>query len=223
MQKLVDINLLPEKIRERTTWLWIVLAIFVAALISWAILSWMAQKNEDEARLLKQQTYEVQKQQEAITSQLRPSAFGQEKADLASTVEFLEGYQYKTHPLIKDLVKALPERGFFMELTFTAPNEVMLNVQFDDMTEPAHYLTRIKSSSLVIDATFEGVEAKELGANESKQEGRQSVLPRYEAKYFIQFVDERGVTPPNATADPNADSEPQLPADMNTEGGGTNG
>ncbi|AXH99313.1 hypothetical protein DV702_05900 [Sporosarcina sp. PTS2304] len=225
MQKLVDINLLPEKIRERKTWLWIVLAILLAALLSWVILYWMTQKNEDEIQLLNQQTYDVQKQQEGITSQLRPSAFGQEKASLAATVDFLEDYQYKTHPLIKDLVKALPERGFFLELTFTAPNEMTLLVQFDDLTEPAHYLTRIKSSSLVIDATFEELEAKEQPLPDEKVST--NVLPRYEAKYFIQFVDERNVTPQDATVDPDAidqpveqssppAEEPQPPIDMNT-------
>ncbi|MDV6377227.1 hypothetical protein ORD22_02995 [Sporosarcina sp. GW1-11] len=228
MHKLVDINLLPEKIRERTTWLWIVLGIFVAALLSWALLYWMGRNYEEDTQLLREQTYDVQKQQESITSQLRLSAFGQEKASLASTVEFLEKYQFKTHPLIKDLVKALPERGFFLELTFTAPNEATLTVQFDDLTEPAHYLTRIKSSELVIDATFE-----ELSAVELKEEGQlQNVLPRYEAKYFIQFLDERGGTAPDATVDPDAiealqeetsTNESQPSANMNTEGGGRNG
>lgn len=206
MQKLVDINLLPEKIRERTTWLWVALGIFVAALLSWLILYWMTQNNEDEVQSLNQQAYEVQKQQEGITSQLRPSDFGQEKAALASTVEFLESYQFKTHPLIKDLVKALPDRGFFLELTFTAPNEATLTVQFDDLTEPAHYLTRIKASPLVIDATFEELAAKDLS------EELRDVLPRYDAKYFIQFVDERNVTAPDATVDPNAIEEPQQPS-----------
>ena len=232
---LVDINLLPEKIREKTTFLWIAIAILLVAFISWAVFYFFAQKYDDEAQNLQQSTFEIQKQQEGITSQMRLSAFGQEKEQLAATVEFLKGHQYKTQPLIEDLSKALPDRGFFQELMFTAPNEVTLKVQFDDLMEPALYLTRMKASSLVIDATFEGIETEKLDVEE-----RENVLPRYFATYFIQFVDDRALPGTDADVDPNvieepqeeappaeeqpqqpAPEEPQPPVDANTEGGDT--
>ncbi|WP_301108359.1 hypothetical protein [Sporosarcina sp.] len=229
---LVDINLLPEKIKERSTFLWIAIVILLAAIVSWAILFWLAQKNEGEAHGLQQQTFEIQKQEEAITSQLRPSQFGQEKASLKTTVEWLEGYHYKTVPLIQDLVQALPERGFFLEFTFTAPNEATFDVQFDDMVEAAHYLTRMKASSLVHAATFEQVETEEL----DEENLDANVLPRYVARYFVQFLDERGITAQDAVVDPNAIDQPveespteedqpadeQQPPEDETEGGGTN-
>ncbi|ARK23611.1 hypothetical protein SporoP37_02160 [Sporosarcina sp. P37] len=223
---LVDINLLPEKIRERTVFLWIAVALLLLAIISWALLYWMAKSYDDEAATLQQSSFEVQKQQEHITSQLRLSAFGQEKEQLSATVDFLKGHQYKTHPLIEDLVTALPDRGFFQELTFTAPNEMTLKVQFDDLMEPALYLTRVKASPLVIDATFEGIETEKLEVEE-----RENVLPRYFAVYFIQFKDDRALSGSDATVDPNAIDEPQEQpaadeprpsADVNTEGGGAN-
>ncbi|ARK20444.1 fimbrial assembly protein [Sporosarcina sp. P26b] len=201
---LVDINLLPEKIKERATFLWIAIAILLVAIISWVVLYMMAAKNDEEAQRLQQSTYEIQKQQESITSQLRLSAFGQEKEQLAATVDFLKAYQYKTHPLIEDLSRALPDRGFFQELTFTAPNEVTLKIQFDDLMEPALYLTRMKASSLVIDATFEGIETEKLDVEE-----RENVLPRYFATYFIQFVDDRALPGTDADVDPDAIEEPQ--------------
>ncbi|PID24646.1 PilN domain-containing protein [Sporosarcina sp. P7] len=225
---LVDINLLPEKIRERATFLWIAIAILLVAFLSWIVLYFIAQKYDDEAGTLQQSTYEIQKQQEGITSQMHLSAFGQEKEQLAATVEFLKGHQYKTQPLIDDLTKALPDRGFFQELTFTAPNEVTLKVQFDDLMEPALYLTRMKASSLVIDATFEGIETEKLDIDE-----RENVLPRYFATYFIQFVDERALPRTDADVDPDVIQEPQEkpqepapeelqpPVDANTEGGDT--
>ncbi|PID15682.1 hypothetical protein CSV63_07855 [Sporosarcina sp. P34] len=228
---LVDINLLPEKIREKATFLWIAIAILFVAFLSWVVLYFIAQKYDDEAGKLQQSTYEIQKQQEGITSQMRLSAFGQEKEQLAATVEFLKGYQYKTQPLIEDLSKALPDRGFFQELTFTAPNEVTLKVQFDDLMEPALYLTRVKASSLVIDATFEGIETEKLDIDE-----RKNVLPRYFATYFIQFVDDRALPGADADVDPDVIQEPQEetsdqpqepapeqqpPVDANTEGGDT--
>ncbi|WP_153721337.1 hypothetical protein [Sporosarcina cascadiensis] len=201
---LVDINLLPEKIKERSTWLWVAVGILVLALVSWAVLFWLAAKNDEEAQSLQAQTFEIQKQEEAITSQLRPSEFGQDKADLAMTVEWLEGYQYKTVQLIQELVQALPDRGFFLEFTFTAPNEATFDVQFDDMAEAAHYLTRMKASSLVTAATFEQVETEEL----EEEDLASDVLPRYTARYFVQFLDERNLAETDAVVDPDAIDEP---------------
>ncbi|SKA90811.1 PilN domain-containing protein [Sporosarcina newyorkensis] len=208
---LVDINLLPEKLKERSTWLWVAITILAAALISWAVLFWLAQKNDDEAQSLQQQAFEVQKQQEDVTSQLRPSSFGQEKAQLAATVEWLEGYQYKTVPLLQELVHALPERGFFSEFTFTSPNEATFDVQFDDVSEAAHYLTRMKASSLINGATFELVETVEL----TEEELSADVLPRYVARYFVQFLDERAQTETDAIVEPDdaIDQSEELPLD----------
>lgn len=201
---LVDINLLPEKIKERTTFLWIAIAILLTAVIAWAVLYMMAKSNEEEVGRLQQTTYEIQKQQESITSQMRLSAFGQEKEQLAATVDFLKTHQYKTHPLIEDLSRLLPDRGFFQELTFTAPNEMTLVVQFDDLMEPALYMTRVKASSLVIDATFEGIATEKLDIEE-----QENILPRYLATYFIQFVDDRLLPGEDADVDPDAISEPE--------------
>ena len=231
---LVDINLLPEKIKERATFLWIAIAILLVAVMSWIVLYVMATNQDEEALKLQQTTYEIQKQQESISSQMRLSAFGQEKEQLAATVDFLNAHQYKTHPLLEDLARALPDRGFFQELTFTAPNEVTLKVQFDDLMEPALYLTRMKASSLVIDATFEGIETEKLDI-----EKRENILPRYFATYFIQFVDDRALPGTDADVDPDAIQEPQedappaeeqpqepaptepQPPEENTEGGDT--
>lgn len=213
---LVDINLLPEKIRERSVLLWVAIAILIAALISGGIFYLLTQKNEQETEALQQSMNEVLKQQESLTSQIRPTPFGQEKDQLAATVDWLKNYQFKTYPLIEDLVKALPDRGFFLELLFTAPNEMTLTVQFDDMTEPALYLTRMKASEFITDATFEKIETDEL--EESKD-----VLPRYQATYYIQFVDERGLPPEEdedgEPVEPQSPDEPQPPADVRLEGG----
>ena len=231
---LVDINLLPEKIKEKATFLWIAIAILLVALISWIVLYSLAKNNNEEVLVQQQTAFEVQKEQEGITSQLRLSAFGQEKEQLAATVEFLQGYQYKTQPLIENLANALPDRGFFQELTFTSPNEVILKVQFDDLMEPAHYLTRMKASSLIIDATVQGIETQVL----EEVEERENILPRYLATYFIQFVDDRALPGADAVVDPDAIEQPQEetpteepqqpapeeqqpPAEENTEGGDT--
>lgn len=202
---LVDINLLPEKIKEKATFLWIAIGILLVALISWIVLYSLAKSNNEEVLVQQQTAYELQRQQEVITSQLRLSAFGQEKEQLAATVEFLEGYQYETHPLIEELANLLPDRGFFQELTFTSPNEVLLNVQFDDLMEPAHYLTRMKASSLVIDATVQEIETEKL----EDMDARENILPRYFATYFIQFVDDRALPGEDAVIDPDAIEQPE--------------
>lgn len=212
---LIDINLLPEKIRERAVLLWVSIAILLAAAVCGIILYWLSQKNMQEAENTEASMNEVLRQQESLASQIRQTPFGQEKDALAATVEFLQDYQFKTYPLIGELVKLLPERGFFMKMTFTAPNEMSLEVQFDDLTEPALYLTRMKASEFITDATVEKIETDPID-EENKQ-----ILPRYTAVYFIEFVDERNQAPEtDEDGEAVPPGEPVPPPDVQAKGGG---
>lgn len=212
---LIDINLLPEKIRERAVLLWVSIAILLAAAVSGLILYWLSQKNLQEAANTEASMNEVLRQQESLTSQIRQTPFAQEKDALAATVDFLQNYQFKTYPLIGELVELLPERGFFMKMTFTAPNEMNLEVQFDDLTEPALYLTRMKASEFITDATVEKIETDPV-VEDNKQ-----ILPRYIASYFIEFVDERSLEPEtDEDGEAIPPGEPVPPPDVQVEGGG---
>ncbi|BAQ11584.1 fimbrial assembly protein [Bacillus sp. OxB-1] len=190
---LVDINLLPEKERERSTLLLAALAILGVAVLFWGVLFFLSNKLEDEtADLLLQQTA-LQEEQQAVRDLLPSSENLDARKQLAYTVEWAESFRYETVPLLKDLIQALPERGFFRSFEFTAPNLATVVVQFDDKPEAAHYYARLASSEYIEGLVLESVTTETVTEEES--DVTHDVMPRYLATYVISFIDERGVSP----------------------------
>ncbi|WP_432358384.1 PilN domain-containing protein [Sporosarcina sp. UB5] len=182
---LVDINLLPEKERERSTLLIAALVILSAAILFWASLFMLSLSLKKETVHVEGQIAALHASQEAIRENIKLSTHADDREKLASTVEWAEAYRFNTLPLLRDLVALLPERGFFVSFEFTAPHESTVVVQFDHQSEAAYYLTRVKSSGIVSAATLQSVVAHRLD-DESVD-----ALPRFEASYSITYVDER--------------------------------
>ena len=185
---LVDINLLPEKERERSTVLIAALAILGAAILFWAVLFLLSFSLSKETVRLETQIADVQASQEAIEELLQPSIDVDEQEKLSATVEWVEANRFNTLPLLRELVDLLPERGFFTTFAFTAPHESTVTVQFDDKAEAAYYLTRVKSSPVVSNAAMESLIAVRLGEGNDVE-----TLLRFQATYRIEYVDGRGV------------------------------
>ena len=98
-----------------------------------------------------------------IKEDLQPSTDADEREKLAATVEWAEANRFDTLPLLREMIALLPERGFFVSFEFTAPHESTVIVQFDDKSDAAYYLTRIKSSTVVSTATIESLVAEQSG------------------------------------------------------------
>jgi len=186
---LVDINLLPEKERERSTLLIAALAILGAAVLLWLALFMLSNNLANETATLERQLIVLQESQEEIRSELQQTDLGDEKKLLASTVDWAEDYQFDTVPLLHELINLLPERGFFQTFDFTGPNLATVIVQFDTKPDSAYYYTRLKSSQSISEIRLDSVKVD----NASTQETNLStdVLPRYMATYSILFTDQR--------------------------------
>lgn len=185
---LVDINLLPEKERERSTLLIAALVVLGAAILFWAILFLLSLSMSKETARVETQIASLHATQETIRKNMQPSSHAGDREILASTVEWAEAYRFDTLPLLREMIALLPERGFFVSFEFTAPHESTVVVQFDDKSDAAYYLTRTKSSTVVSSATMESLVAVSLDG-----ESNFETLPRFEATYHIEYVDERGV------------------------------
>lgn len=194
---LVDINLLPEKEKERSGLLYVALAFIGAALLFWLIFFLLTRSTESDTERLDNQLLKLQETQSELTAQLNRSDTAQSHDRLAASVQWVEDYQYETAPLLEDLVTQLPRRGFFRSFAFAAPHQATVEIQFDDKAEAAYYLTRILSSELVESASIESIEAEEIDQEESVVS---NWLPRYLATYTIFFTDGRqvidGAAPP---------------------------
>lgn len=186
---LVDINLLPDKEKERSTLLIVALSILGAAILISFVLFLMAQNQEKQSVNLKQQLTTLEEQQAEVAASMQVSEFEMDKIALESTVAWAEAYEFDTVPLLAGLVRLLPERGFFDSFLFTGPNLATLVVQFNSANEAAYYLTRLQAADFLDDATFDSVDAVSDSAEDI--EGETQKIPRYLAIYTLTFFDER--------------------------------
>lgn len=186
---LVDINLLPEKETERSQLLVGALAILGAAVLLWLILFMLSTNVAKETATLERQLLVLQESQEEIRSELQQTDLSDEKKLLASTVDWAEGYQFDTVPLLHELIHVLPERGFFQTFDFTGPNLATVVVQFDTKPDSAYYYTRLKSSQSIAEIRLDSVKGDYVSTEETSQ--ATDVLPRYIATYSILFTDQR--------------------------------
>ena len=193
---LVDINLLPQKERDRPAFLIAAISILLLAVIIWGVLAFLAGSHENEQVILAAQSVQVAAEQEAIRAQLEAAQGMNEEQQLKATVDWAEGYQFDTVPLLEELVSILPARGFFESFSYTGLDQAILSVQFDTAREAAYYLAQLKASELIESATLDSVAQNELDSAET-EEGvviEKAVIqetPRYIATYTLIFVDER--------------------------------
>lgn len=183
---LVDINLLPEKEKERSMLLVAALAILGAAVLFWVVLFMVTNHLSQETATLEQQLESVQANQEAIRSAIHQSESGDSKQQLSATVEWAEAYQFDTVPLLHDLIRLLPKRGFFQTFDFTSPHLATIVVQFDTKADAAYYFARLEASPTISSISLESVTIGEM-----EDESTVDLIPRYTATYSLEFVDDR--------------------------------
>lgn len=193
---LVDINLLPQKERDRPAFLIAALSILLLGLIVFAALFFMAKSENTEQAVLAAQSAQLAVQQAEIRAQLEATAGLNEEQQLKATVDWAESYQYDTIPLLEELSALLPARGFFDQITFAEPNTATLVVQFDATRDAAYYLAQLKGSELLDFASLDSVESEDSLLTEDeegavKDEDEPIETPRYLATYTLVFVDDR--------------------------------
>lgn len=188
---LVDINLLPQKERDRPAVLIAAVAILLLAIIIWAVFAMMAKAEANEQQALQVQAQGVMAEQAQIRSELEARQGMNEEQQLQATVEWAESYQFDTIPLLEELVSLLPARGFFQTFSYTGLDQAQLVVQFDSSREAAYYLAQLKSSELLTSATLDNVATEIFDEAEEEEIIVDPSKPRYLATYTLLFQDER--------------------------------
>ncbi|TAA69176.1 fimbrial assembly protein [Planococcus salinarum] len=226
---LVDINLLPQKERDRSAFLIAALSILLLGLVVFAVLFFMAKSENTEQAVLAAQSAELATQQAEIRAQLEATTGMNEEQQLKATVDWAESYQYDTIPLLEELAALLPARGFFDQIAFSEPNTAALVVQFDATRDAAYYLAQLKGSDLLDFASLDNVSSETITLTEEEQEaaGEEETIetPRYLATYTLVFVDDRlpvldaeGNIVEEAVEDtPAAETEEDAEADVDVE------
>lgn len=231
---LVDINLLPQKERERPAFLIAALSILLLGIIIFMVLFFMAKGETAESASLSEESMELAVQQEQLRAQLEASAGMNEEQQLKVTVDWAESYQYDTIPLLEEMARLLPDRGFFDQITFGAPNTATIVVQFDVTRDAAYYLAQLKGSALIDYASLDSIQS-ETSILEEEEEEQETVkedktveMPRYLATYTLVFVDDRlpvldaagniiEETAEEETTDPETDVDVDVDVNTDTE------
>lgn len=194
---LVDINLLSQKERDRPAFIIAAISILLLAILIWAIFFFMSQANAHEQTELLAESEQLALQQAELRAELDTTIGMNEEQQLQVTVDWAENYQYDTIPLLNELVSKLPERGYFTDFSYIAPNSATLTLQFDTSREAAYYLTQLKASEAIASASLESVTNQGAASTEDPETIEEiddtAIIenPRYLAVYNIIFVDDR--------------------------------
>lgn len=218
---LVDINLLSEKERDRPAFVVAAILLIIIGLFGGLVFYFLGNSYENKAQVLIAQSVEVASQQAAIQDQMLTTEALNDTQKLQKTVYWAEAYQYDTLPLIRELTSLLPERGFFMNFSFTSPSEALVDVQFDTSREAAFYLTQLKASEMITAVSLSTLTYQPLKeAEEEETDGTatpvEPVMPRYLASYLITFLDTR--MPAEGTAVPVDPNAPPVEGETPSEG-----
>ena len=220
---LVNINLLAEKERDRPAFIVAAILLIFIGLVVGLVLYFLGNSYENKQQFLIAQSAEVASQQAAIQEQMLTTEALNDTQKLQKTVDWAKAYQYDTLPLIRELTSLLPERGFFMNFSFTSPSEALIDVQFDTSREAAFYLTQLKSSDMITAVTLSTLTYQPLTEEEDAEadgtvttvEPVEPVMPRYLASYSITFLDTR--MPAEGTAVPVDPNAPPVEGETPTE------
>ena len=175
---LAEINLLPQKQQRNYTNIVVLLIITIILLGgTLAIFMFVNQKNQ-QLNELNQEYQQVQQQTAVLQQQANQDESSNAVAELEKAIEWSEDYPVDFVPLLNDLTKKLPEKGYFYRLDFVNNTSLNLLVQFESSREAAYYLKRLKDTELMDEVKLVTVEAVPL-------EDQEDTVPRYLATYQL--------------------------------------
>ncbi|RBP04288.1 PilN domain-containing protein [Rossellomorea aquimaris] len=183
---LVDINLLPQNEKGSRQWLYVVIGVLsvgILALFVLFLLSFNIGKDVDVLTTELQSTKQLRAEKEQSISDFESSDAW---VQLESAVRWAESYPIDTVPVLNHLVELLPERGFVKQFTYAEDGSIQLSIQFDTSSEAAFYLTHLKESRYIQEATLLALATEDISENDSLSAvNTETILPRYIGQYEV--------------------------------------
>ncbi|MGM0853312.1 MAG: hypothetical protein ACQEWI_11975 [Bacillota bacterium] len=200
---LIDINLLPEKEKKSSVFLYsmaIILLLFFVGCLSFFFSLRSIQMDTDRTLgdiSQTKQLIEVQ-QRKLLDSE---STGGAKK--LEKTIEWMKDYPIQTVPVLNKLISLLPPRGFIQTFEYTDRQRVNTSVQFDSSREAAYYLHHLKEVYWIKDAEILEITT---GTGEEAEADEREVVPRYLVEYTLSLNPEK-LQDSNETEDASLEEE----------------
>ncbi|WP_078379524.1 PilN domain-containing protein [Sutcliffiella halmapala] len=182
MKSLVEINLLPRKqARNITTPLVYGICTFfvILVVVSFFVFSTLVNQdlNKAEQELQAAQALRVEKEEAILKPQSSSSI-----QRLENTIVWAEEYPVEMVPVMQELVRLLPSRGFVQNFTYSETGTLNVTVQFDESRDAAYYLHHLNEASY-----FKVVNLTSISTSTIDEEASNDVLPRYIAQYDLIF------------------------------------
>ncbi|MCM3441963.1 hypothetical protein AB3Z07_18840 [Metabacillus halosaccharovorans] len=177
---LAEINLLPQKQQRNYTNLLVLLIISIVLLAGAITVFMMVNQKNEQITQLEQEYQQVQQQTAVLQQQISQNDSSKAVAELEKAIEWSMEYPIDFVPLLNELTKKLPEKGYFYSLEYANNTSLNLLVQFESSREAAYYLKRIKDSKLMNEVKLVTVEAVPL-------EDQEDTVPRYLATYELSI------------------------------------
>jgi len=176
---LAEINLLPQKQQRNYTNLLVILIVAIMLLgATLTIFSFLNKKNEQIAQL--EQEYDTAQQQTTVLQQQASQSTDSDAvSDLEKAIQWSEEYPVDFVPLLNELTKQLPEKGYFYQMDYLDSSSLELIVQFESSSETAYYLKRLKESDLLEEVKLLTVETVPIDV------AAEDSVPRYLAGYKL--------------------------------------
>uniref|UniRef100_C5D5I2 Fimbrial assembly family protein n=1 Tax=Geobacillus sp. (strain WCH70) TaxID=471223 RepID=C5D5I2_GEOSW len=197
---IVEINLLPKKEPKNVVFLFITVIITAIVLIAAAVFYVLIDRAETQIDSLEKELKQTQALQAIEQQKLADMQSVKEIEELDKTVQWAKDYPLKMVPLLRNMTKLLPERGFIMNFSYAEDGTVTVSVQFDTSEQAAYYLKRLSDAKFIANVQLKSLTA--VNANEKSDEQgttEEQVVPRYLAQYEMhirkQALDEKEKQP----------------------------
>ncbi|BDG36961.1 fimbrial protein [Saccharococcus caldoxylosilyticus] len=184
---IVEINLLPKEEPKNASVL-VSVAVFAALLIAAAVVFYVLSARADEQiNALTGELKQIRAMQ-AIEQQKQKGAQSvQEIKELHEAVQWSKNYPLKMVPLLRNMTKLLPERGFMMNFSYTGNETVTVSIQFDTSEQAAYYLKRLSDAKFVEAVQLKSVSTVNITETSAEEGMEKQVVPRYLAQYEIHI------------------------------------
>ncbi|PDM41494.1 fimbrial protein [Parageobacillus yumthangensis] len=185
---IVEINLLPKKEPKNVVFLFITVIITAIVLIAAAVFYVLIDRAETQIDSLEKELKQTQALQAIEQQKLADMQSVKEIEELDKTVQWAKEYPLKMVPLLRNMTKLLPERGFIMNFSYAEDGTVTVSVQFDTSEQAAYYLKRLSDAKFIADVQLKSLTA--VNANEKSDEQgttEEQVVPRYLAQYEMHI------------------------------------
>jgi type IV pilus assembly protein PilN len=177
----VEINLLREKPKAHPIFR-ILIYLLVAILLANAVFIYVKYSSvSSEIEMLETKIKSTETERIALEAKINNMQSDSFINEYKQDVNVIKAFHFSSVGILNDFVRVLPERGFFIDYTFSENGTVDVFVKFDTLPEMSMYTDGLSSLPFVTNVSLDDVEIKEISNNENE------VLPRFYVQYSISL------------------------------------